>query len=116
MLKYKRTDVVVYFSFKELEYRRVDGCWEVLFDGMWIQSKDCQVIEEQYKKRTALRNLIKKRDELNKSSLLYTDGDKNNELSQIVSEIINMIGITQYIDSTSQMLFDKLDSGEIDIK
>lgn len=114
MLKFKGTDVVVYFTQRELEYRRVDGCWEVFLDGMWRPSKDCKEIECQYKKRTALRNLIKRKDEINKVSIL--NQDKDTELTKIVREIIDTVGICTYIDNTSQELLEKLDTGEVEVK
>jgi len=117
MLKYKRTDVVVYFSDKELEYRRVDECWEVHLDGMWRLSKDCDSIESQYKQRICLRNLIMKRDTLASSSSPTSDNTSDvNELSTIVRKLIDMLGIGVYMSNTAQELLDKLDTGEIQIK
>ena len=116
MLKYKRTDVVVYFSDKELEYRRVDECWEVHLDGMWRLSKDCDFIESQYKQRICLRNLIMKRDVLATSSSFARDNSNENDLSTIVRKLIDTLGISVYMSNTTQELLDKLDTGEIEIK
>lgn len=112
MLKYKGSDIVVYFSDKEKEYRRVNKCWEVLSDGTWKVTDDCNEIEIQYKKRTKLRALIKRRDELNIKDI---EDNKQTELSSIVRELISIIGITKYVDSSSQKLLDMLDSGEIEL-
>lgn len=115
MLKYKRTDVVVYFTQKELEYRRVGCCWEVLLDGAWRLSKECEQIEAQYKKRTSLRNLIKRKNELSGDSSFY-NRNSDSELTDIVKELINILGIGTYIDNTTIELLDKLDTGEIEVK
>jgi len=112
MLKYKGSDIVVYFTDKDKEYRRVNRCWEVLSDGTWKVSEDCTEIETQYKKRTKLRALIKRREELNKT---HIEGDKETELTSIVRELISIIGITKYIDTTSNKLLEMIDTGEIEI-
>lgn len=114
MLKYKGTDVVVYFTHNDIDYRRVDGCWEFLSNGSWILSHDCADIERQYKKRTSLRNLIKRKDELNSKEI--TNISKENELTATVREIIDTVGISSYIDKTSQQLLDMLDTGELSLK
>jgi len=115
MLKYKRTDVVVYFSHKELEYRRMDSCWEVLLDGNWMLSKDCDAIEDQYKQRTKFRNLIKRKESLSKSTVTGNNNDTT-ELSNLVRILIDTLGIGTYMDNTTQQILDKLDSGEIEVK
>lgn len=118
MLKYKGSDIVVYFTYKDLDYRRVDGIWEVKLEDTWVISKECGEIEEKYKKRVEFRNLITRRDELNSSCMSAYDSDnklKDNELTKIVRRIIDIIGIDKYIDNTSQEILDMLDNGEIEL-
>ena len=116
MLKYKRTDIVVYFSYNELDYRRVDSCWEVCLDGIWMLSKDCEWIESQYKKRINLRNLIKRKECLSQNSLSDDENSTTGELSVIVRKLIDTLGIGMYMDNTAKQLLDKLDTGEIQVK
>jgi len=116
MLKYKRTDIVMYFSHNELEYRRVDSCWEVFLGGMWVASKDCELIESQYKKRTKLRKLITRKESLSVTSTGNNGNSNTNELSILVRDLIDTLGIGVYMDNTATQLLDKLDSGEIQVK
>ena len=117
MLKYKRTDIVVYFMYNDIEYRRVGGKWEVNINGIWNETNVCEWIETQYKNRTKFRELIKRRDMLAGSSILSpSDKNKENELSEIVTNIIDIIGINKYIDNNSEQLLNMLDNGEIELK
>jgi hypothetical protein len=116
MLKYKRTDVVVYFTHKEMEYRRVDSCWEVYLDGMWRVSLDCESVETQYKKRIKLRNLIKRKELLVSNDNNVNSTNRESEISDIAGELISIFGITTYMDNTSNQLLEKLDTGEIEVK
>lgn len=116
MLKYKRTDVVVYFTDKDIEYRRVDSCWEVYLDGMWRVSLDCELVDRQYKRRIKLRNLIKRKELLISNDNTIESTDRESEISDIAGELISIFGITNYMGNTSAELLEKLDTGEIQLK